>query len=124
VAGLPGDVRKGLYDGAVSVAERVGAVSPARAAQMRADEARQRLTSPSLIGPTYTSSEIKAMLPKPMQRGMDFQPKAAGGHVARTAGEYAINATVPGGPAMRVAAAAVPTFGSEGAGALARGTSY
>lgn len=124
LAGLQGDARKAMYDGVVNGGERLGVVSPADAKRLRVGEPHQRLAAPSLFGPAYTSAELQAMLPMPMRRGLGYSPKTAGGHVARTAGEYAVNAAVPGGPAMKVAAVAVPTVGSEAAGALTRGTPY
>lgn len=56
--------------------------------------------------------------------GQDHVPDTRAGRYARTAGEFAINAAVPGGIIKRAAAVAVPAALSEAAGEVTRGKRY
>lgn len=57
------------------------------------------------------------------QFGKFYEPKTIPGQYARTVGQMAPNALLPGGPARRIANVLLPAFGSETAGQATKGSS-
>lgn len=76
----------------------------------------------SKLGAPTTSEKLSA--DRQSALGRDHVPETRAGRYARTAGEFAINAAVPGGAARRVAAVTLPAVVSEYAGEKTAGKPY
>jgi len=123
LAGAPGDARSFVDNKIVDAQQALGILNAEEAAdERRAAAIRRRMAPTPLVGVSLTSDEIRSSLPKPLQRGLAYQPKTVGGSYMETVGEFAPNAFIPGGVPMKVAAVAVPATASEVAGQMTKGT--
>lgn len=72
------------------------------------------------MGEAPTTDQVIESLPKALNETARYQPQTVAGEYARTAGQFAPNALLPGSIAARLGNVALPAVGSETAGQVAR----
>lgn len=114
VFGMIGDVNASQGDAASWALRALGV--PVETANHLGGYARYISTNP--MAPT--TGEIRSLTDRAF--GESYEPQTTAGEYARTVGEFAPNAAMPGGVARRAAMVAVPALLSETAGQATEGT--
>lgn len=115
IAGLPGDLIQGAAGDAVESALGLAGMITGRKPPQGAKTATKSALS------AFAPSGEKLDRDRQAALGPDYAPKTAGEKLARTAGEFAGNALVPGGIVRKAASVLAPAVLSEGAGQASRG---
>jgi predicted outer membrane protein len=116
IVGMAGDAQDLTSRAGGFIAEQLGA-SP-ETVEMATNFAR--LASP--LPPAPTTEQIRAQTTNVI--GENYLPQTTAGQYAKTIGEFAPAAAVPGGVARRLASTVVPAVASEAAGQAAEGTGF
>lgn len=121
LAGIPGDVRRTLLDGAEYLAGKMSPEFSRTVSKVRPSVENVLRRVGPLSG--ADSGEIKRSIER--HTGEFYQPQSTTGEYARTLGQFAPNAISPGTLARRVVGGVVaPALASEAVGQATKGTAY